>query len=74
IAIIQLINQPSDVEVRTIYLHDSSGRLVGSYIPQEVFNGITYDVPVGAVETGMYYIGLEMSKGDPILLKLLVNN
>jgi PKD repeat protein len=74
IAQIQLINQPSDVEVMVIYLHDSSGRLVGSYDPQDIFTGNSYDVPVDTVRTGLYYVGFEMSKGNPLLLKLLVSN
>ena len=75
VAEVQVINQPAEVMVMFIYLHDSSGRLVASHLAQDVLvTGGTYQIPVGTLRDGLYFIGLEMNEGDPLLLKLLVKN
>jgi PKD repeat protein len=75
IARIQIINKPTEVMVMTIYLHDSSGRFISSFNAQELFvTGGTYEVPVGTLRDGLYFVGLDLSQAEPLLLKLLVKN
>jgi len=75
IAQVQVINKPTEIVVMFIYLHDSSGRLVASHLAQDILvTGGTYEIPIGTLRDGLYYIGLVMDEGDPLLLKLLVKN
>ncbi len=75
IARIRVLNKPEELIVMYIYLHDSSGRFIRSFNAQEVFvSGGTYEIPVDVVRDGLYFVGLEMSQGDPLLLKLLIKN
>ncbi|MBT8183804.1 MAG: PKD domain-containing protein, partial [Eudoraea sp.] len=75
VAEVQVINKPSELIVMFIYLHDSTGRLVASHLAQDIMiTGGTYQIPVGTLRDGLYFIGLVMNEGDPLLLKLLVKN
>ena len=75
LAKIQVVNRPSNVVVLNIYLHDYSGKLIASYDAQQYFTGNdTYEIPVMTVRDGLYFIGLEMNQGDPMLLKTFVKN
>ena len=76
---IQLINQPSDVVLLKLFLHDYSGRLIAEFDAQEVFEadpegGDHYAIPVGQLRDGLYYVSLEMNKGDMLVLKMFVKN
>ncbi|MEO1012606.1 MAG: PKD domain-containing protein [Bacteroidota bacterium] len=65
----------SDVEVANIYLHDSVGRLVGVFDPQDVSVGAnSYDIPIVTLRSEVYYVTLQMRGADAITLRLLVNN
>jgi len=76
IAIIRVMNQPTDFMMLGINLHDSQGRLLGSFKPEEVFigDGNTYQIPVYTLRDGLYFINIAMNQGKPISLKLLVKN
>ncbi len=75
IAKVQVLNKPTELIVMKIYLHDYSGRLISSFNAQQLFvTGGTYEVPVATLRDGLYFVGLEMSEGDPLLVKLLVKN
>ncbi|WP_133644025.1 PKD domain-containing protein [Zeaxanthinibacter enoshimensis] len=75
IARLRVLNKPEDVFVETIYLHDSSGRLIGGFNAQEIFSDEdAYEVPVNTLRDGLYFIGLEMNEGKAMLVKLLVQN
>ena len=75
VAEVQVVNKPSEVLVMTIYLHDYSGRLLGTFNAQNVFvTGGTYQVPVATLRDGLYFVSLELNQGDPLLVKLLVKN
>ena len=76
---IQLINQPSDVVLLKLFLHDYSGRFIGEYDAQQVFvsdpeNGDHYAIPVAQLRDGLYFVSLEMNKGDMQVLKMFVVN
>ena len=74
VARVRLIdNGPGNNKVVTIYLHDSSGRLVRSYKPQDIFAHGLYEVPISTLSSGgIYFIGFEMNKGTREILKLIV--
>ncbi|MEP5376032.1 MAG: PKD domain-containing protein [Hyphomicrobiales bacterium] len=74
IAMVQLVQAPEDVVVTNVGLHDSSGRLIASYLPQQLFVSGSYEIPIGTLRDGLYYITLELNEGDPIGLNLLVKN
>ncbi|NND16746.1 MAG: PKD domain-containing protein, partial [Eudoraea sp.] len=71
---IQILDKPSDVVVRAIYLHDTNGRLVQVYNPQNVITDTGYELPVYRLENGIYFITLVMNQRDPLVLKLIVRN
>jgi PKD repeat protein len=61
--------------VAKVHLHDSSGRLLGLYYPYEIFRHGLYEIPISTLSNGsLYFIGFEMSRGDRIVLKLVVKN
>lgn len=76
VAQVQLIDYgPGNRNVVKIYLHDSSGRLLGLYNPQDIFAHGLYKIPVATLSSGsVYFIGFEMNKGNRIVLKLVVKN
>ncbi len=75
VARIQVQNMPADMIIMEIFVHDYSGRLVGAYDQQDVaLDRSNFEVPVATLRNGLYFIVLEANEGDPIPLKLLVNN
>ncbi len=74
IATIRVINQPVDLMVLGINLHDIQGRLLGSFRPDEVLAGNTYQIPLYPLLDGLYFINIAMNQGKPVTLKLLVKN
>ena len=74
IALVQLIDKPANTIVTAINLHDSSGRLLGSFDPQLLLVLDKYEVPILTLRDGVYYIGLEFNEGDNVGLKLIVKN
>ena len=72
---IQVVNRPSNIVVLNIYLHDNTGRLIAAYDAQQYFtSNETFEIPVMTVRDGLYFIGLEMNQGDPLLVKIFVKN
>lgn len=76
VAQVRLIDNGSgDRRVVKVYLHDSSGRLIRSYSPQELVAHGLYEIPVSTLDSGnVYFIRFEMNKGGHIVLKLIVRN
>lgn len=75
VARIQLLNPPPNAIMMAISVHDYSGRLISYVNAQEAFVvGGTYEVNVSQLGDGLYFLGLHMSQGDIIPLKLLVKN
>jgi PKD repeat protein len=76
VAQVQIIDMgPGNRTVAKVHLHDSSGRLLGLYNPHEIFRHGLYEIPVSTLSNGsLYFIGFEMSRGDHIVLKLVVKN
>ena len=75
IARLLLINQPENVRVVTLYLHDGTGRLIQTYDLQKIAAGTdTYSIPVATLRDGVYHIGLKTNKGDEEPISLLVKN
>ncbi|MEA1787736.1 PKD domain-containing protein, partial [Arenibacter sp. GZD96] len=75
VALVQLQNKPATTIITVLSLHDASGRWLGSYDPQTVFIGDdTYEIPIGTLRDGVYYVNVEMNDGTDFGLKLLVKN
>ena len=75
IAKISLVNQPTDVNVISILLHDSVGQLIQSYQVNDVSTGDgTYEIPVSTLSDGLYYMGVETNTGEKKTFHLLVLN
>ncbi|MGD1945197.1 MAG: PKD domain-containing protein [Croceivirga sp.] len=73
-ALIYVSDLPDDVVVTKINLHDSTGRLLGVFTAQSIFNGGRYEIPIFGLRDGLYNVTLEMSEGDAIGIQLLVKN
>ncbi len=66
---------PGLIKVAKVYLHDSSGRLVGAYNAKDIVVNGLYEVPIATLSTGeIYYLGFEMDNGDRIVMNLVVDN
>ncbi len=75
-ASVQISELPDGVVVTKIHLHDSTGRLVGTYDPAQLYDAEfeTYRIPIFTLRSGLYYTTIELSSGDPIGIKFLVSN
>ena len=71
---IQILNQPTDMKVMSIYCHDASGRLIRKFNPLNIVSDAGYEIPIYDLRNGVYYTSLIMNQGDPIVLKLIVRN
>ncbi|MEP3209519.1 MAG: malectin domain-containing carbohydrate-binding protein [Maribacter sp.] len=71
---IQVINQPADLTVMNITLHDVGGRYISGYLAEEIGQNGIYSVPVATLGNGIYFIRVAMSQGETTLIKLLVRN
>ncbi|WP_375324239.1 PKD domain-containing protein [Flagellimonas sp. GZD32] len=73
---IQLSQIPSNTVLTYIHLHDSTGKLVGTFNAAQAYDMTrdAYRVSVSALRNGLYYVTIERDNGDPIELKVLVNN
>ncbi len=70
-----LINQPEDVQVVSLFLHDSAGRLIKTFDIQEISAGAaTFDIPVATLRDGVYHIGIKTNKADEETISMLVRN
>ncbi|AKA36092.1 PKD domain-containing protein [Flagellimonas lutaonensis] len=71
---ISVLNIPEGTVVTMIYLHDSTGRLLGAFEPQDVFSDNRYEIPVFMLRDEVYYVKIELNNGDSIAVRLLVKN
>ncbi|MCL6275559.1 PKD domain-containing protein [Muricauda sp. 2012CJ35-5] len=71
---LRIFNMPQGTVTTMIYLYDSIGRLMGAFQPQDVFTDNQYQIPVHTLRDELYYVKVELSNGDPILIPLLVQN
>ena len=74
IATIAVQNIPQGEVINSLYVHDSSGRLIATYLPQEVFVAGNYQIPVGSLRDEMYFVTVETINGETAGVRLLVRN
>ena len=74
IARILIINQPTDVNVTNITIHDVGGRYISGYTAQEAAVGDNYEIPVSNLQDGLYFVRVILSQGKSTLIKLWVRN
>ncbi|PKA96774.1 PKD domain-containing protein [Flavobacteriaceae bacterium MAR_2009_75] len=74
-AVFRLINQPEDMIMTGINLHDQQGKMISSYSTEDIVTvGDSYQISVDTLPDGLYFIRILMSQGDVVTLKLLINN
>lgn len=71
---ILIINKPESVSVVGVTLHDIGGRLISSYLGDEIKDGDNYNLPIANLENGVYLVRVMLSEGESTLIKLLVGN
>lgn len=71
---LQVMNLPDGTLATAINLHDSTGRLLSSFQPQELLIDEIYEIPIFMLRDGLYYITIEFNQGDNIGIDLLVKN
>jgi len=76
---VQITNLPDDVLVTAIQLYDSTGRLLGTFDPAQEYDSSedAYKIPIDSlrmVRSGLYYIKIELSRGESLAVKFLVSN
>ena len=73
---LNLLEMPTGTVVTEIQLYDSTGRLIGTFDPQDngIFADSMYSIPVGTLRDELYYVKIEFNQGDPLTLSLLVSN
>ncbi|GLU44904.1 PKD domain-containing protein [Allomuricauda sp. NBRC 101325] len=73
---IQLRQMSSNTVLTYIHLHDSTGKLVGTYNASQSYDMTmdAYRIQVSTFRSGLYYVTIERDNGDPIELKLLISN
>lgn len=76
VAQVRIIDNGTDmVKVFKIYLHDSSGRIVGIYNAKDIVSNGLYQIPIASLSTGqIYYLSFEMDKGKRLVFSMLVDN
>lgn len=75
IARVLLMNQPTGTEITSLYLHDSTGRLLETYNIQSVTTGSnSYNIPIATLRDGLYYIGIQLNDGQRKTINLMVKN
>lgn len=72
---VSVLNRPSDTVIMAFTLHDTAGRYINLYDPQQFFvSDDYYELPVGTFRNGIYYLTVETNKGDRMVIKLAINN
>ncbi|MGI9552580.1 MAG: PKD domain-containing protein, partial [Aurantibacter sp.] len=70
-----LLNQPENVAITEIYVHDFTGRFVETFDVRQIASGDdSYEIPVAMLRDGMYYISVKTSNGEQLAINLLVRN
>ncbi len=67
-------HSPGRRSVVSVYIHDIGGRIVAHFSPAEIYAHGLYNIPVADLSNDLYFIGFQMSDGDPIVLKTVVNH
>lgn len=66
---------PGVSKVVSIYIHDSTGRLVATHQAADVVANGLYEVPVAGLNANeIYFMGFELDSGERIMLNLVVNH
>ncbi len=74
-AVVRLLGLSGEVVPQNIYLHDSSGRLIGSFQAEtQETDPDVFEIPVSTLRDGLYFLSLEFNIGDPVRLKLFIKN
>ncbi len=64
VASVQLLDDLANETPQVFYVHDYTGRLVGSFDPQDIFDGASsYLIPVNGFRTSVYIITVETLSG-----------
>ncbi|MFS4492241.1 malectin domain-containing carbohydrate-binding protein [Maribacter sp. 2308TA10-17] len=71
---IQVVNQPVDVRVMNITLHDVGGRYLAGFLADEIEQNGVYRIPISTLGDGVYFVRVAMSQGETTLIKLWINN
>ncbi|MGB6151188.1 MAG: malectin domain-containing carbohydrate-binding protein, partial [Pricia sp.] len=75
IATIRVVNQPDNFMMLGVNVHDMQGRLLNSYLPEDIIvNDGAYQVPVHILRAGLYFFEIAMNQGKPVTLKVLIRN
>jgi uncharacterized protein (DUF2249 family) len=75
VAKVMILNRPSEVVLFGFYFHDATGRLIGQYNAEAMEVDVdSYEIPVGTLRDGLYYVTLIVNQGERMVLKLLVKN
>ena len=74
VAEIAVQNMPPGAVVSNIYVHDSTGRLIATYLPQQVFENGNYMIPVGTLRDELYFVTISTLDGNSSGVRVLVKN
>jgi len=75
LAKLSVLNRPSGTVITMFSIHDAAGRYIGSFDPQQYFVSMdTYELPVGTLRDGVYYVGLDTNLGDKMAIKMVIKN
>ena len=55
-------------------LYDNTGRLIYTFVPEDVVQNQAYQLPVGNLRDGLYFIRVDYDTGDADSVRLLVKN
>jgi len=69
-----IVNQPENLEVLNVTVHDIGGRYVAGHVADSIKVGNTYELPISTFGSGMYLVRVVTNDGESTLLKLLVAN
>lgn len=72
IARVRMLNELEDEVPKVFYLHDYTGKLVGTFVPREIFDGTSYLFPVGVNRSSVYIITVETLSGTRVGTRVLV--
>lgn len=74
VARIMVINQPTDVTVMNVTIHDVGGRYIAGYLAQDIEVANNYELPIATLRDGLYFVRVVLSQGESTLIKLWVRN
>ena len=74
VARIMIINNPIDVMVMNVTIHDVGGRYIAGYPADEIAVGTNYELPISTLRDGLYFVRVVLNQGESTLIKLWVRN